>query len=70
LLQNGPDAIFGQELQTGGWLSFLGSMERLAFFSVFMHWLWIIAAVTLGVTFRSLPTFQPRRVPSQLAKFG
>ena len=33
-----------------------------AFFSVFMHWLWIIAAVTLGVTFRSLPTFQPRRV--------
>jgi len=45
-------------------------MERPAFFSVFMHWLWIIAAVTLGVTFRSLPTFQPRRVPSQLAKFG
>jgi hypothetical protein len=35
-----------------------------AFFSVFMHWLSIIAAVTLGVTFRSLPTFQPRRVPS------
>jgi hypothetical protein len=26
----------------------------------------LIAAVTLGVTFRS----QPRRVPSQLAKFG